>query len=63
MVTDKMAKEMEEEYKEQMKLQGKRVPMTKEEEYRNADVPEEVMDKNLDSDFIKHLKNFFKGEK
>ena len=38
-------------------------PMTKEEEYRNADVPEEVMDKNLDSDFIKHLKNFFKGEK
>ena len=34
-VTDKMAKEMEEEYKEQIKLQ---VPMTKEEN-RNADVP------------------------
>ena len=58
-----MAKEMEEEYKEQIKLQGKRVPMTVEEEYRNADVPEEVMNKNLDNDFIKHLKKFFKGEK
>ena len=63
MVTDKMAKEMEKEYKEQIKLQGKRVPMTKEEEYRNADVPKEVIDKNLDNDFIKHLKKFFKGEK
>ena len=63
MVTDKMAKEMEDEYKEQIKLQGKRVPMTVEEEYRNADVPEEVMNKNLDNDFIKHLKIFFKGEK
>ena len=63
MVTDKMAKEMEDEYKEQIKLQGKRVPMTVEEEYRNADVPEEVMNKKLDNDFIKHLKNFFKGEK
>ena len=58
-----MAKEMEEEYKEQIKLQGKRVPMTVEEEYRNADVPDEVMNKNLDNDFIKHLKKFFKGEK
>jgi len=58
-----MAKEMEDEYKEQIKLQGKRVPMTVEEEYRNADVPEEVMNKNLDNDFIKHLKKFFKGEK
>ncbi len=58
-----MAKEMEDEYKEQIKLQGKRVPMTVEEEYRNADVPEEVMNKNLDNDFIKHLKIFFKGEK
>jgi len=54
---------MEDEYKEQIKLQGKRVPMTVEEEYRNADVPEEVMNKNLDNDFIKHLKIFFKGEK
>lgn len=63
MVTDKMAKEMEDEYKEQIKLQGKRVPMTVEEEYRNADVPQEVMNKKLDNDFIKHLKNFFKGEK
>ncbi len=63
MVTDKMAKEMEDEYKEQIKLQGNKVPMTKEEEYRNADVPEEVMNKKLDNDFIKHLKNFFKGEK
>jgi len=54
---------MEDEYKEQIKLQGKRVPMTVEEEYRNADVPEEVMNKNLDNDFIKHLKKFFKGEK
>jgi hypothetical protein len=58
-----MAKEMEDEYKEQIKLQGKRVPMTVEEEYRNADVPQEVMNKKLDNDFIKHLKNFFKGEK
>jgi len=58
-----MAKEMEDEYKEQIKLQGKRVLMTVEEEYRNADVPEEVMNKNLDNDFIKHLKIFFKGEK
>jgi len=63
MVTDEMAKEMEEEYKEQIKLQGKRVPMTKEEEYRNADVPDEVLSKNFDNDFIKHLKKFFKGEK
>lgn len=63
MVTDEMAKEMEEEYKEQIKLQGKRVPMTKEEEYRNADVPDEVLSENFDNDFIKHLKNFFKGEK
>ena len=63
MVTDKMAKEMEDEYKEQTNLQGNKVPMTKEEEYRNADVPEEVINKNLDNDFIKHLKNFFKGEK
>ena len=63
MVTDKMAKEMEDEYKEQIKLQGNKVPMTVEEEYRNADVPEEVMNKKLDNDFIKHLKNFFKGEK
>jgi hypothetical protein len=62
-VTDEMAKEMEEEYKEQIKLQGKPVPMTVEEEYRNADVPDEVLSKNLDNDFIKHLKNFFKGEK
>lgn len=54
---------MEEEYKEQIKLQGKRVPMTVEEEYRNADVPDEVLSKNLDNDFIKHLKKFFKGEK
>ena len=58
-----MAKEMEEEYKEQIKLQGKRVPMTKEEEYRNTDVPDEVLSENFDNDFIKHLKNFFKGEK
>ena len=63
MVTDKMAKEMEDEYKEQIKLQGNRVPMTKEEEYRNADVPDEVLSENFDNDFIKHLKNFFKGEK
>lgn len=63
MVTDKMAKEMEDEYKEQIKLQGNKVPMTVEEEYRNADVPQEVMNKKLDNDFIKHLKNFFKGEK
>lgn len=63
MVTDKMAKEMEDEYKEQIKLQGNKVPMTIEEEYRNADVPQEVMNKKLDNDFIKHLKNFFKGEK
>ena len=58
MITDKVAKEMEEEYKEQIKLQGKRVPMTKEEEYRNADVPDEVLSKNFDNDFIKHLKKF-----
>ena len=58
-----MAKEMEEEYKEQIKLQGNKVPMTIEEEYRNADVPQEVMNKKLDNDFIKHLKKFFKGEK
>ena len=38
-------------------------PMTKEEEYRNADVPDEVLSKNFDNDFIKHLKKFFKGEK
>lgn len=29
---------MEEEYKEEIRLQG-RVPMTTEEEYKNADVP------------------------
>tara|TARA_E500000318_G_scaffold45760_1_gene43197 strand:+ start:2411 stop:2644 length:234 start_codon:yes stop_codon:yes gene_type:complete len=38
MVTDEMAKAMEDEYKEQIRLQG-RVPMTTKEEYRNADVP------------------------
>ena len=38
MVTDEMAKAMEEEYKEQIRLQG-RVPMTTKEEYKNADVP------------------------
>ena len=43
-------------------------PMTKEEEYRNADVPmptdEEVetMD-NAGIEYSKFLKNFFKGEK
>ena len=43
-------------------------PMTKEEEYRNADVPmptdEEVetMD-NAGIEYAKFLKNFFKGEK
>ena len=38
MVTDEEALAMEEEYKEQIKLQGK-IPMTTKEEYRNADVP------------------------
>ena len=38
MVTDEEALAMEEEYKEQIKLQGK-IPMTLREEYRNADVP------------------------
>ena len=43
MVTDEMAKAMEEEYKEQIKLHkgdvAMRKAMTMEEEYRNADVP------------------------
>ena len=45
MVTDEMAKAMEEEYKEQIRLQG-RVPMTTKEEYKNADVgmPEDPKD-------------------
>ena len=38
MVTDEEALAMEEEYKEQIKLQG-RIPMTIKEEYKNADAP------------------------
>ncbi len=37
MVTDEEALAMEEEYKEQIRLQG-RIPMTIKEEYKNADV-------------------------
>ena len=46
MVTDEMAKAMEEEYKEQIRLQG-RVPMTTKEEYKNADVPMSENPKDL----------------
>lgn len=35
-------------------------PMTKEEEYRNADVP--MPEDEKDTDYIKHLKKFFKGK-
>ena len=38
MVTDEEALAMEEEYKEQIRLQG-RIPMTIKEEYKNADGP------------------------
>ena len=41
MVTDEEALAMEEEYKEQMRLNGK-MPMTEHEEYKNADVPVEI---------------------
>ena len=41
MVTDEEALAMEEEYKEQMRLNGK-MPMTEHEEYVNADVPKEI---------------------
>jgi hypothetical protein len=52
----------------QMNKERNMKPMTKEEEYRNADVPmptdEEVetMD-NAGIEYAKFLKNFFKGEK
>jgi len=52
----------------QMNKERDMKPMTKEEEYRNADVPmptdEEVetMD-NAGIEYAKFLKNFFKGEK
>ena len=40
-------------------------PMTKEEEYKNADVPmpESKEEYPEDKDFLAHLKNFFKGDK
>ena len=44
----------------QMNKEKARKPMTKEEEYRNADVP---MPKDEENNYNKFLKNFFKGEK
>tara|TARA_R100001440_G_scaffold47590_1_gene67508 strand:- start:1580 stop:1750 length:171 start_codon:yes stop_codon:yes gene_type:complete len=39
-------------------------PMTREEEYRNADVPMPKQEEDPgDIKFLAHLKNFFKGEK
>lgn len=39
-------------------------PMTKEEEYRNADVPmlKKKKEDTDDKEFLAHLKNFFKGK-
>ena len=44
----------------QMNKERNMKPMTKEEEYRNADVP---MPKDEEDNYNKFLKNFFKGEK
>ena len=48
-----------------MKNKDKPIPMTIEEEYRNADVPmpNELLNNSNTEEFVEHCKKFFKGDK